>query len=89
MYKEISIKDCEHSRREASGVQQIDITRPDQKLPRQFAKFLSNGTDKEKLVRFLNFLLAMWSRESTALHAGTSELYLCHGELCTRLSLSE
>lgn len=84
-YPEISIKDCEHTRREASGVQQVDITRPHQKLPRQFAKFLSNGANKEKLVKFL---LAMWSRDSTSIPAGI-ELYLCHGELCTRLNCSE
>ena len=77
-YPETSIKDCEHRRREA---QRTEITRGDQKLPKQLQKFLSNGKNKENLV---DFLLVAWSRPDVKIPPGL-DIYLCHREFCTLL----
>ena len=80
-YPETSIKDCEHIRREASSAQRTEITRGDQKLPKQLTKFLSNGKNKENLV---DFLLVAWSRPDAKIPPSL-DIYLCHRESCTLL----
>ena len=50
-YPNISIKNCERARRAAAGTQTLQITRPDQKLPKQFKKYLASGTKMEMVSR--------------------------------------
>ena len=42
-----SIKNCERERRAMGGTHVIHITRPDQKTPNQFNKYLANGRNKK------------------------------------------
>ena len=48
-----SINNCEHEHRAMSCTQVIHITRPDQKIPKQFKTYLANGRHKELLKEFL------------------------------------
>ena len=57
-YREDSLKSCERKRRAPEGSIRIRITRRDQKIPKQFKKFLGNGCNKVNLVRFF---LQDWS----------------------------
>ena len=53
-----SIKSAERESRAQNGTQRIKIAYPDQKLPNQWSKFLSNSSNKNDLLRFL---LNQWS----------------------------
>ena len=57
-YREDSLKSCERKWRAPEGSIRIQITRRDQKIPKQFKKVLSNGCNKVNLVRFF---LEDWS----------------------------
>jgi hypothetical protein len=52
-YREDSLKSCERKRRAPEGSISIQITRRDQKIPKQFKKFLDNGCNKVDLVRLV------------------------------------
>ena len=56
-YKDDSIKSSEHQRR-ASSVIRIQISRSEQKRPKQFKRYLGHGCNKVDLVKFL---LLDWS----------------------------
>ncbi|XP_065197855.1 uncharacterized protein LOC135829379 [Sycon ciliatum] len=58
-YRDMSIKNLERSSRAASGTLRQHITGADQRLPRQFAKFLAVGDNKEELIAFL---AVQWQR---------------------------
>ena len=77
-YPSISIKNCERSRRAVTGVQVLQITRSDQKTPKQFKKFLSSGVNKEQLV---DFLFASWQNCDPEV-LNDIELYICHRAFC-------
>ena len=77
-YPSISIKNCERSRRAVTGVQVLQITRSDQKKPKQFKKFLSSGVNKEQLV---DFLFASWQNCDPEV-LNDIELYICHRAFC-------
>ena len=52
-YPAVSVMSLERNKRARSGVTQIRIGRPNQKVPRQFKKFLSLRENKESLVEFI------------------------------------
>ncbi|CAB4001853.1 Hypothetical predicted protein [Paramuricea clavata] len=57
-YYDDSLKGCERKRRASAGSIRIQLTRRDQKPPKQFKKYLSDGCNKVDLVKFF---LADWS----------------------------
>ena len=64
-YWDASIKSCERSRRANSGLIRITASRRDQKLPKQFKKYLAVGENKQELIEFL---LADWSTQAQHHH---------------------
>ena len=80
-YPLISIKNCERAWRAETGVQIVQIPRPDQKTPKQFKKFLSNGQNKEQLIEFL---FSSWKCVVPECFYGI-EIFLCHQEFCHSL----
>ena len=52
-YHSHSIKNCEREHRAVSGTQVVKISRPEQKMLKQFRKFLAEGLNKENLIEFL------------------------------------
>ncbi len=52
-YPTVSIKNTERERRSSAGVTRIRIGSANQKVPRQFKKFLSLGENKTSLVEFI------------------------------------
>ena len=52
-YLQNSLKENERKRRASAGSIRIQITRRDQKPPKQFKKYLSDGSNKVDLVKFL------------------------------------
>ncbi|CAB3997096.1 Hypothetical predicted protein [Paramuricea clavata] len=52
-YPDVSIKNLERSKRAETGSMMIMILGPQQKVPRQFKKFLSLGKNKEALIEFI------------------------------------
>ena len=52
VYPDVSIKNIERSKRAGNGSTVIRILSPEQKVPRQFKKFLSVGKNKEALIEF-------------------------------------
>ena len=51
-YPALSIKNTERARRATQGVQRVHIYGQDQKIPKQWKKFLSSGENKESLLKF-------------------------------------
>ena len=52
-YPAVSIKNLEQNKRAVSGVTQIRIGGPNQKVSHQFKRFLSLGENKESLIEFI------------------------------------
>ena len=52
-----------------------------QRLPRQWKKFLANGKNKEQL---LNFTFECWKKSSAQLLRGV-EVFITHGQDCSKL----
>ena len=52
-YPAVSIKNAERLHRAASGTYTVSILGDQQKVPKQWKKFLSVGSNKERLVQFL------------------------------------
>ena len=71
-------------KRAASGVQEIRIFSEQQKVPRQWKKFMSSGTNKEELVKFI---FHNWRNADPRLLKGV-EVFLAHEENCHRLFAS-
>ena len=82
-YPQISIKNCERERRASTGLQVIEISRADQKAPKQYKKYLVSGKNKEFLAAFL---FAQW-RECDARLLDGIELYVTHEAECHRLAV--
>ena len=57
-YWDTSIKSYERNQRATSGSIRVTASRRDQKLPKQFKKYLSVGVNKQELI---DFLLLDWS----------------------------
>jgi hypothetical protein len=82
-YSQISIKNCERGRRASTGDQVIEISRADQKAPKQFKKYLASGKNKELLA---TVLFAQW-RDCDAHLLDGIELYVSHEAECHRLAV--
>lgn len=80
VYRPSSIKDVERARRTKAGVQRIRITQANQKMPKQWGKFLGHPDNKNEL---LQFLLREFS-DSRQLEG--LEVYVSAGPNCHRLS---
>lgn len=75
----LSIKNTERARRAEAGSQTIKIYSKDQKTPKQFKKFLSNGSNKEALI---DFLLSTWREASSKLQPRNLIIFTTSGEYC-------
>ncbi|XP_065659181.1 uncharacterized protein LOC136083629 [Hydra vulgaris] len=86
-YRNISIKHAERQRRAESGVQNVTIFGPDQKVPKQWKKFMSVGRNKEELVKFL---LEEWKgyaiNEIEIFITHSDSTYCFRNSICTELS---
>ncbi len=79
-YPRESIKDLERNKRAANGVQVVRIYSEDQKVPRQWKKFMSSGDNKEELMKFLH---TAWKKADARLLKGV-DVFLSHEEKCHR-----
>ena len=79
-YPRQSIKNLERVRRAMSGVQVIRIFSEQQKVPRQWKKFMSSGDNKEELMKFI---FSTWRKADPQLLKGV-EVFLAHEEICHR-----
>ena len=77
-YPSQSIKKCECECRAVCGTQVFKITKPEQKTPKQFKKFLAEGSNKEGLVQFL---FDIWVKMDPML-LGEISVVIAHGEEC-------
>ena len=84
-YPAQSIKNCERECRAMGGTQVIHITRPDQKTPKQFKKYLANGRNKELLIEFL---FQCWTRCDPGI-LGNVLLVVSHGEVCHSIVVND
>ena len=84
-YPAQSIKKCERVRRAMGGTQVIHITRPDQKTPKQFKKYLANGRNKELLIEFL---FQCWTMCGPGI-LGNVLLIVSHGEVCHSIVVND
>jgi hypothetical protein len=84
-YPDISIKNCERSRRAAAGYQRIEIFSGDQKTPTQWKKFLNCGLNKEALVEFL---FKSWCQAILSITTVEVNLFIAHGDFCHQLCFS-
>lgn len=82
-YPTCSIKDCERDRRAASGAQKVKITRAEQKTPKQFKKYLADGSNKEDLIEFL---YESWVKCDPKV-LGDITLVVAHAKECHSLSV--
>jgi hypothetical protein len=80
-YPQESIKNLERVRRAMSGVQVIRIYRGEQKVSRQWKKFMSSGNNKEELMKFI---FNTWRNADPQLLKG-AEVFVTHEEKCHRL----
>lgn len=83
VYRDFSIKNVERARRTKAGVQRIRITQANQKMPKQWGKFLGHPDNKNDLLLFLLREFSA-SRELEKLEVFVSAGPNCH-RLATRL----
>ena len=76
-YPVVSIKNTERTKRAGMGSQIMQVYSEEQKTPRQFKKFLSNGLNKECLI---NFFFINWPK--TRLNPQNLSLFTTSGECC-------
>lgn len=81
-YPKQSIKNLERQRRSASGIYQTRIYSNQQKVPRQWRKFLSSGENKEDLMKFI---FSSWKNVDPQLLKNV-EIFLAHESMCHRFS---
>jgi hypothetical protein len=79
-YPDISIKNMERSSRADGGSTVVRILGAEQKVPRQFKKFLSVGKNKESLIEFFFHYLEHFDKLSSLI--GNVELLVSHGKTC-------
>jgi hypothetical protein len=86
-YPTISIKNAERARRAEQGVQKVQILRKDQKVPKQWKKYMSCGENKESLMKFL---CQHWCTYKSHQLNGLSTMYVTSNEnsfvICPGLS---
>ena len=85
-YPANSIKNTERSKRGRDGELVINITNGQQFCPRQWRKFMANGSNKTGL---LIFLIREWSENAVyAEKIKDRTLFVTHGDNCTKLTSS-
>ena len=84
VYPDVSIKNIERSKRAGNGSTVIRILSPEQKVPRQFKKFLSVGKNKEALIEFFYQHLKNVRNLSNLIEG--IELLVSHGTFCHKFS---
>lgn len=86
-YPTISIKNTERNKRGRDGQLVINITNGQQFCPRQWRKFMANGSNKTSL---LNFFVREWSGNVVyAEKIKDHTLFVTHGDNCTKLVASD
>ena len=86
-YPAISIKNTERNKRGKDGQLVVNIISPEQFCPRQWRKFMPNGSNK---INLLNFLVRVWSANPAyAQKIKDHTLFVTHGDDCTKLVVSE
>lgn len=85
-YPDVSIKNMERSSRADGGSTIVRILGADQKVPRQFKKFLSVGKNKESLLEF--FFQHLKHVEALSNLMGNIELFVSHGKMCHQFCTS-
>lgn len=83
-YPKQSIKNLERQRRSVSGIYQTRIYSNQQKVPRQWKKFMSSGENKEELMKFI---FSAWKDVDPQLLKNV-EIFLAHESMCHRFSNS-
>ncbi len=83
-YPDVSIKNIERNNRASEGSTVVRVLGADQKVPRQFKKFLSVGKNKESLIEFFFQHLKHVERLSNLM--GNIELFVSHGKMCHQFS---
>ena len=84
VYPDVSIKNIERSNRAGNGSTVIRILSPEQKVPRQFKKFLSVGKNKEALIEIFYQHLKNVRNQSNLIE--DIELLVSHGTFCHKFS---
>ena len=83
-YPDLSIKNTERSKRGREGQVLFAISSREQPCPRQWKKFMSNGTNKTRL---MHNLVSEWSTRKYAEKIGARTLYVTHGNNCTKIEV--
>ena len=78
-YTTLSTKNTERARRATQGVQRVHIYRQDQKIPKQWKKFLSSGENKESL---LEFFIKHWTSYRSQKFGSVSVLCVTSKDKC-------
>ena len=84
-YPEHSIKNLERDRRSVNGVNIVRIYGENQRVPRQWKKFMSAGQNKEELMKFF---CEAWKKANVELLRGV-ELYVTDKEECVMFQQQE
>ncbi len=79
-----SIKNLEREKRSEGGAFTVKVYGEQQRVPRQWKKFLANGKNKEEL---LKFIFECWKKSSPQLLRGV-EVFITHGQDCSMLKES-
>ena len=82
-YPVISIKNTERNKRRRDGQLVISITNGQQLCPRQWKKFMANGSNKTNFVRFLVHEFSENAVYTDKINNHT--FYVSHGDNCTKL----
>lgn len=84
-YPSQSIKNLERDRRAIGGTHVIRLYSEQQRVPRQWKKFMSSGENKEELMKFI---FISWRKADPRLLKGV-EVFLAHENKCHKLIESE
>jgi hypothetical protein len=79
-----SIKNFEREKRGEGGAFTVKVYGEQQRVPRQWKKFLANGKNKEEL---LKFVFECWKKSRSQLLRGV-EVFITHGQDCSMLKES-
>ncbi|XP_028415026.1 uncharacterized protein LOC114538109 [Dendronephthya gigantea] len=80
-YPEISTKNVERTSRAASGTNVFSILSEQQRIPRQWKKFMNVGSNKERLI---DFLVEEWKKAPLS-RLGSVEFFVTKQEKCIKI----
>lgn len=80
-----SIKNSERGKRAASETEVFQRLRADQKVPKQYGKFLKNGKNKTRLIQFIFSFLS----SAIILNLHGMQLFLTHDILCHSITAGD